>query len=504
MLNLSSLTLGVHARLIAKRSLSCCVKNHQKSNDVPTTPELHPCEFEPEPYSGPSYEEVLSIRSKNITPSKRAMYSKPMLLNQGKMQWLWDHEGNRYLDFFGGICTVGVGHCHPRVVESFTKQANKLWHTSNVFMHPNLHTYAEKLTATLPDKLKVCFFTNSGSEANDIAMVMARLHTGAFDIISLRNSYHGASPYTVGLTAHGTWKHNYANGFGIHHVMNPDPYRGLWGGANCRDSLVQTDRSCACAEGQCEAGDNYLAQLEETLKHSCAPKIAAMFIEGIQGVGGTVQFPKNYVKGAYEMIRERGGVCISDEVQSGFGRLGSHMWAFQTHDVVPDIVIMAKSIGNGVAMGAVVTTQELADSFARNVLHLNTYAGNPLATSAASAVLDVIEDEKLMENCTNVGGRMLKKLEKLRDEFSCVGDVRGKGLMIGVEMVTDKETRAPLPGDIMARMHDRTREMGLIIGRGSLAGNTFRIKPPMMVNDQDVDFAVAVMRKAIYEYEQTK
>lgn len=420
------------------------------------------------------------------------------------MQWLWDSDGNRYLDFFGGITTVGVGHCHPTVVDRLTKQAKKLWHTSNLFMHPNIHTYAEKLTATLPEKLKVCFFTNSGSEANELAMVMARIHTGNFDIISLRNSYHGGSPYTIGLTSHGTWKHNLANGFGIHHVMNADPYRGVWGGSHCRDCQVQVDRTCSCPPDECLAGDKYIKQLEETLNHTCPSKVAAFFIEGVQGVGGVVQFPKNYVKRAYEMIRARGGVCVSDEVQSGFGRLGTHMWGFETHDVVPDVVTMAKSIGNGMAMAAVVTTEELADSFAANVLHLNTYAGNPLSTAAAEAVLDVIADEGMQENSGKVGERLIGKLATLRDRYSTVGDVRGKGLMIGVEMVEDRESRRPLGAEAMMSMHERCKDMGLLIGRGGLPGNTFRIKPPMCVNDDDVDFAFHVMETAISEFEQSR
>jgi len=483
------------SRKLLSRSISISTYNNQSA------PKLPDCDFVPEKYSGPSYEKIKEIRSNKLSKSKRTIYSKPILFHQGYRQWLWDHSGTRYLDLFGGIATVGVGHCHPVVVNKLTKQANKLWHTSNLYMNPTIHEYAEELTATMPDNLKVCFFTNSGSESNDLAMVMSRLYTGAFDIISLKNSYHGSSPYTIGLTSHGTWKHNYANGFGIHHIMNPDPYKGIWGGSKCRDSVIQTDRTCSCVEDECMACDKYLEQLEETLVHSCPKKIAAFFIEGIQGVGGVVQFPKNYVKKAYEMVRSKGGLCISDEVQAGFGRLGTHMWGFQSHGVVPDIVTMAKSIGNGMAMSAVVTTQEIADKFADEALHLNTYSGNPLSTSAASGVLQVIKEENLMQNCDVVGTRLLKKLDSMRRKYSIVGDVRGKGLMVGMEMVESKQSRAPLNGESMSYMHERMKEMGLLVGRGSLYGNTFRIKPPMCVTNEDIDFACDVIEIAIKEIE---
>jgi len=414
------------------------------------------------------------------------------------MQWLWDHSGRRYLDMFAGIVTCGVGHCHPKVNEALKAQVDTLWHTTNLYLHPNIHEYAEKLTATLPGDLKVCFFVNSGSEANDLAMMMARVYTGAFDIYSLRNAYHGASPYTIGLTAHGTWKHNYANGFGIHNVMNPDPYRGIWGGSNCRDSVVQTDRKCDCAVGECMAGDKYIGQFEEQLKHTSGKKIAGFWAEGIQGVGGAVQFPKNFLKGAYELVRERGGLCIADEVQTGFGRLGTDMWGFQHHGVMPDMVIMAKSIANGFPMGALVTTPKIAQAIV-GTNHLNTYAGNPLATKVASTVLDVIEEESLQNKCLTLGNYLLTNLAKFRDEFEFVGDVRGKGLMIGIEMVEDKVSRKPLNGATFEAIWNRIKDLGVIVGRGGLHGNTFRMKPPMCITKDDIDFTLAVMKQAMTE-----
>lgn len=461
---------------------------------------MPPCDKVPESYKGFEYDKIRKIRQEKLSPSMFLYYKKPLLLHQGYMQWVWDQKGQRYLDMYGGIVTTSVGHCHPKVVKAATAQLNRLWHTTNIYLNHNIHEYSEKLTSKLPGNLKVCLFCNSGSEANDAAMLMARLYTGAFDIISLRNSYHGASPYTMGLCGVGSWKYMIANGFGIHHAMNPDPYRGLWGGSRCRDSLVQTDRSCDCGHNQCEATDNYLVQLNEVLSHSLpAKRIAAFFAEGIQGIGGTVQFPKGYLKRAYKMIRERGGLCISDEVQTGFGRLGTHYWGFEAHGVVPDIVTMAKGIGNGFPLAVVVTTPEIAACLTE-ATYFNTFGGNPLACSVGSAVLDVIDQEKCQDNSLNVGGNLIQQLEKLRAEFEVVGDVRGKGLMLGIEMVKNKKTREPLGSGDVNEIFEDVRRMGVLIGKGGSYNNVFRIKPPMCITQADADFCVAVIRRALENY----
>uniref|UniRef100_A0A8C5LVW9 Alanine--glyoxylate aminotransferase 2, mitochondrial n=1 Tax=Leptobrachium leishanense TaxID=445787 RepID=A0A8C5LVW9_9ANUR len=429
-------------------------------------PEMPPCDFKPEKYESLPYERIVDIRQHHLSPALKTCYKKPLLLHQGHMQWLYDADGRRYLDLFAGIVTASVGHCHPKVTEAAQKQIGRLGHTTNIYLHSPIHEYAEKLTSLLPGKLKVLYLTNSGSEANDMALYMSRLYTGNFDIVGLRTGYHGASPYALGMTAHTDYKGGVANGFGCHSAMCPDVFGGIWGGSHCRDSPVQTIRKCSCSPGWCEAKDKYIAQFKETLSTCTSKKIAAFIAEPIQGVGGVVQYPKGFLKEAYELIRERGGVCISDEVQTGFGRTGSHYWGFQTHDIMPDIVTMAKGIGNGFPMAAVVTTAEIANVFAQS-LHFNTFGGNPVACSVGSAVLDAIEEDGLQKNCEVVGTYMLKKLEKLRDRFEIVGDVRGKGLMVGVEMVKDK---------------------------------VFRIKPPMCITKDDVDFAVEVLQVALTKH----
>lgn len=458
------------------------------------------CDFKPQPYKGPSYERVRAIRRENLMPSFLTFYKKPLLLHEGHMQWVWDHEGRRYLDFLAGIVTLSVGHCHPKVTKALEDQSRKLWHCTNVYLHPKIHEYVEKLAAKMPGNLKVVNLVNSGSEAIDLAMLMARLHTGRFDIISLQNAYHGSSPYAMGLTAISTWGHCFANRFGVHQTPVPDVYRGIFGGANCRDSPVQTTRQCSCKAGECDANSRYLQQLEDVLRFSIPKQgLAAFFAEPIQGGGGIVQYPRDFIKNAYEMIRAKGGVCVADEVQTGFGRTGDNYWAFEGQGVIPDIVTMAKGIGNGFPMAAVVTTPEIASSL-QNALHFNTFGGGPLACAVASSVLDVIEEDGCQELSRVVGGYLLERLSSLRDEFECVGDVRGKGLMIGTELVENKISRTPMAAEVVIDIKETCKDLGLLVGKGSQNGNILRIQPPMCITKDDVDFAVAVLSQAIREH----
>ncbi|XP_053159716.1 alanine--glyoxylate aminotransferase 2, mitochondrial isoform X2 [Hemicordylus capensis] len=452
----------------ARLPLRRVVYGQQALNNLCFQSKMPPCDFVPEKYESYPYECMLKIRKQNLSPSMLHHFKKPLLIHQGHMQWLFDHEGRRYLDLFAGIVTVGVGHCHPKVTAAAQKQLGRLWHTSCIYMHPAIQEYAEKLASLLPDPLKVIYLTNSGSEANDLAMFMARVYTRNFDMISFRAGYHGGSPYTLGLTSIGAYKHGVANGFGCHTTMLPDVFNGLWGGSHCRDSPVQTVRQCSCSPGSCHAKDQYIEQLKDTLK-TCVPKTIAGFIaEPIQ-------------------------------VQTGFGRTGSHFWGFQSHDVVPDIVTMAKGIGNGFPMGAVVTNAEIAKAFAQN-WHYNTFGGNAVACVIGSAVLDAIAEDGLQKNSLEVGTYMLLELAKLRDAFEIVGDVRGKGLMIGIQMVKDKESRQPLPVEEMNAIWEDCKDMGVLIGKGGLYNQTFRIKPPMCISKQDADFGVEVFRAALIRH----
>ncbi|XP_025893828.1 alanine--glyoxylate aminotransferase 2, mitochondrial isoform X1 [Nothoprocta perdicaria] len=383
---------------------------------------MPPCDFVPEKYQSYTYDHMLEIRKRNVAPTLLMVYKKPLLLHQGHMQWLFDYEGRRYLDLFAGIATVSVGHCHPKVTAAAQAQLARLWHTSSIYMHPPIQEYAEKLASLLPDPLKVVFLTNSGSEANDLAVFLARLYTRNFDIICFRGAYHGGSPYMLGVTSVGYYKHGVANGFGCATTMLPDVFRGPWGGSHCRDSPVQTVRKCSCSEGVCHAKDQYIEQFKETLNTSVPKTIAGFIVEPIQGVNGTVQYPKGFLKEAFQLVRERGGLCISDEA---------------------------------------------------------------------------IEEDGLQQNSEEVGTYMLLELAKLREKFEIVGDVRGKGLMIGIEMVTNKGSRHPLPDEEISQIWEDCKDMGILLGRGGLFRQTFRIKPPMCITRKDVDFAVEVFRTAL-------
>uniref|UniRef100_A0A8C9Y671 Alanine--glyoxylate aminotransferase 2, mitochondrial n=1 Tax=Sander lucioperca TaxID=283035 RepID=A0A8C9Y671_SANLU len=468
-------------------------------------PEMPSCNFQPEEYKGMSKERMMEIRRQNCNPMtmKITYYKKPVFIHQGHMQWLWDVDGKRYLDLFAGVATVSLGHSHPKVTEAAQKQLKRLWHTTNIYVHPTLHEYCEKLASYSPDPLKVVYLTNSGSEANDLAMLMARLYTGNFDIITFRGSYHGGTQQTMGLTSNSPYKYPIATSSGCTHTMCPDVFRGPWGGSHCRDSPVQTIRECSCAQGHCMASGQYIGHLKETFATSVPSQIAAFFAEPIQGMGGAVQYPKNYLKEAYKLVRERGGICIADEVQTGFGRTGSHFWGFQGHDVIPDMVTMAKGIGNGFPMGAVVTTPDIAASFAK-ASHFNTFGGSPVACAVASSVLDTIKEDGTQQNNLHVGTYLMTELAKLRHKYEIIGDVRGKGLQIGVEMVKDKASREPLPPEAMSEIFEDIKDMGVLIGKGGVYGQTFRIQPPMCITKDDVDFFLSVLNKVVHSYMDRK
>lgn len=474
-------------------SQSCLLKQQSVGGvDMPN------CDHVPGKYEGLDKEKILDIRKSHLQPGILTFYKNPVLINEGHKQWLYDENNKRYLDQFAGIVTVGVGHSHPKIEEAVFKQMKKFWHTTNIYLHSPVHEYAEKLVSKMPGDLKTCIFVNSGTEANELAMMLMRLYTGNWDIICHRNSYHGTGPMSLGILSHSNWKYQIPTALGTHPTANPDVYRGAWGGNKCKDSPVQSTRTCDCQPGECLASDAYVKQLQEVFDYNVPSKVAGFFAEPIQGVGGTVQYPQQYLKEAYKKVREHGGLVVSDEVQTGFGRLGSHYWGFETYDVMPDIVTVAKSIANGFPMAAVITRPEIAEVMKRAVT-FNTFGGNPMSCTAASATMDVIDEENLQANCHDVGGYYLNALAKLRDEFEIVGDVRGKGLMIGVEMVTNKETREPLPVEKVLNIWETTKDYGVLFGKGGRFGNVFRIKPPMCMTKEDADYAVAVLRQSIKE-----
>ena len=441
------------------------------------TPDLPPFDYQPAPYSGPSADEVLRLRKEFLNPGIFLYYKKPLMLVEGKMQYVWDEHGRRYLDALGGIVTVSVGHCHPEMVEVARRQNELLQHSTTIYLQPNIARYAEKLAAKMPGDLKVCYFVNSGSEANDLALLMARAYTGNYDIISLRNAYHGGNASGMGLTAHHTWKFNVPHSFGVHHAITPDLYRGVWG----RDDA--------------DAGKKYAADVKNLIDYATPGQVAGFIAESIQGVGGCVVFPDGYLEHVYKHVRAAGGVCIADEVQAGFGRTGTHYWGFETQGVIPDIVTMAKGIGNGAPLGAVVTTPQIAQALAQRI-HFNTFGGNPVVCARGMAVLEIIEREKLQENALKIGTQLLAGLNLLKEKHNLIGDVRGKGLMLGVELVKDRTTKEPAKAEA-AQVMENAKDMGLLLGKGGLHGQAVRFSPPMCVTKADADFLLEVLDQAL-------
>ncbi|KAK4478406.1 hypothetical protein RD792_013875 [Penstemon davidsonii] len=445
------------------RSAGACTA----ANDVVEVfPRIPSFDYTPPAYTGPTADEILKKRKEFLSPSMFYFYSKPM-------QYLFDENGRRYLDAFGGIATVCCGHCHPDVVKAIVNQSNSLQHSTILYLNHSIADFAEALASKLPGDLKVVFFTNSGTEANELAMMMARLYTGCNDIISLRNAYHGNAAASMGATAQSNWKFNVVQS-GVHHAINPDPYRGLFG----------------------SDGEKYAKDVEDLIQFGTSGHVAAFMSEAIQGVGGIVELASGYLPVVYNTIKKVGGLCIADEVQSGFARTGSHFWGFESHGVVPDIVTMAKvGIGNGIPLGAVVTTPKIAEVLTRRS-YFNTFGGNPVCTAAGLAVLKVIERENLQENAHAVGSYLKERLNALKAKHEIIGDVRGRGLMLGVELVTDRQLKTPAKVEILQVM-EQMKELGVLIGKGGFYGNVFRITPPLCFSKEDADFLVDVMDYAI-------
>ncbi|KAK6778297.1 hypothetical protein RDI58_025015 [Solanum bulbocastanum] len=441
----------------------------QKDDDMIINPRMPHFDYSPPPYNGPSADEILSKRKEFLSPSMFYFYEKnPLHLVHGKMQYLFDSNGRRYLDAFGGIATVSCGHCHPDVVEAIVNQTKRLQHSTILYLNNAITDFAEALASKLPGDLKVVFFTNSGTEANELAIMMARLYTGCHDIISLRNAYHGNAAATMSTTGQSVWKFNVVQS-GVHHAINPDPYRGVFG----------------------SDGEKYAKDVEDLIQFGTSGRVAAFMSEAIQGVGGIVELAPGYLPAAYSAVRKAGGLCIADEVQSGFARTGSHFWGFENQGVVPDIVTMAKGIGNGIPLGAVVTTPEIAEVLCHSN-YFNTFGGNPVCTSAGLAVLRVIEKENLQENAHVVGSYLKERLMAIKNKHEIVGDVRGRGLLLGVELVTDRKLKTPAKAETLHIM-DQMKDMGVLVGKGGFRGNVFRITPPLCFTKEDADFVADVM-----------
>jgi alanine-glyoxylate transaminase / (R)-3-amino-2-methylpropionate-pyruvate transaminase len=465
-------------------SVSPCLRGDfflERFMTTATLPTLPPFSYTPKPYRGPSREEVLAMRREFLTPALITYYREPIMIVEGKMQYLFDEKGGRYLDAFAGIVSVSVGHCHPKVLEAVREQNERLQHTTTIYLNPNIAMFAKKLASTFPKNsgLGVSYFVNSGSEANEVAILMARAFTGNFDVIALRNGYHGGSQVAMSLTAHSTWKFNVPHSFGVHHAILPDRFRGPHGYDDAK------------------AGEKYAADVLDVIRSTTSGKVAAFICEPMQGVGGVVEMPPGYMQAVYKYVRDAGGLCIADEVQTGFGRTGDHFWGFENHGVTPDIVTMAKGIGNGAPLAACVTRADIAQTLAQRI-HFNTFGGNPVSCAQGLATLNVLLEDNVQQHAKAVGKRLIDGLNELKKSHPLIGDVRGKGLMIGVELVVDRKTKEPATkqtADIM----ERAKNLGVLLGKGGYFGNILRVKPPMCINEADIDFLLQVLDVCLHE-----
>jgi len=451
--------------------------NDPKSGCVP----LPASEHKPPVYTGPTRDEILGLRREYLNPGILAYYKQPVCIVDGHMQYLWDETGKQYLDAIAGIVSVSVGHCHPKITERIRQQIGELVHTTTIYLHPTVALYARELARRMPDdsNLKVSYFTSSGSEANDLATLMAQLHTGRSEVLALRNAYHGGSQTTMALTAVGTWRYPVSSAANVKACPVGYCYR-------CPFGLSYPACDVRCARS-----------VEELIRYETCGEIACFIAEPIQGVGGVVLPPPEYFKIVYEIVRKHGGLCISDEVQTGFGRTGEHYWGFENWGVMPDVITMAKGIGNGTPLGCCTTRREIARHMADR-LHFNTFGGNPVSMAAGLATLEVIDEENIQQRAKEMGGYLKNQLLQLQDKHALIGDVRGLGLMLGLELVKDRATKEPAATETAA-VFERAKERGLLLGLGGLYRNVIRIAPPMCITKADCDFLVDCLDTCVAE-----
>lgn len=419
-------------------------------------------------------EELKKRREKYLVPGVKQLYSDPPHIVKGKGQFLYDETGREYLDMFAGIVTVSVGHCHPKITQRTIDQLQQLQHTSTIFMTQPMVDLAEKLAEIAPGDLSKSFITNSGTEANEAAIRTARIASGRHEVIALEHSYHGESHLASTLTANHNWRPEIMPAAGVVFAANAYCYR-------CPFKKTPDNCSLECAK-----------DVERVIQTQTSGKPAVMIAEPIQGVGGAITPPDDYFKEVKKILENYGVLFIADEVQTGFGRTGKHMFGISNWGVQPDLMTMAKGLGNGLPIGAMITRPEVADKAQKQ--QINTFGGNPVSAATAVAVIETILEEKLMENARVVGDYLWEGLKDLQKSFPIMADVRGKGLMLGVELADDK--KVPLTAET-AKIVEMAKDNGVIIGKGGLWGSVIRIKPPMSITKENVDTCLKVLRKAL-------
>lgn len=427
-----------------------------------------------------TFAETLSQRDALMGPNLSVSYDCPLKIVRGWRQYLYDDTGRAYLDVFNNVPLVG--HSHPKVAQAVQKQIGLL-NTNTRYLHENIVRYAKRLTEKLPETLRVCYFLNSGSEANELAIRLARAKTRSEETIVLEHAYHGNTSALIDISP---YKFDGPGGGGckpwVHVVPIADDYRGIY-------RRGETDLGLKYAR--------YIGEIVDQLrKKGRGP--AAFIAETMPSVAGQIVFPPGYLPEIYRCVRAAGGVCIADEVQVGFGRLGTHFWGFETHGVVPDIVVLGKPIGNGFPLAAVVTTREIADCFDNGMEFFSTFGGNPVSCAAGIAVLDVLEEEHLQENALRVGNHLVAGLQKLQARYALIGDVRGSGLFLGVDLVRDRKTREPAT-EQASYIVNRLRECGILCGTDGPHHNVIKLRPPLIFSGTDADLFTATLGSVLEE-----
>jgi 4-aminobutyrate aminotransferase-like enzyme len=408
-----------------------------------------------------------------IVPCVANYYKEPLILDRGKGRYLYDIDGKEYLDFFGGIVTVSVGHCDDEITSKTIDQMKKLQHTSTLYQNVQTISLAEKLAQITPGKLQKSFFTNSGTEAIETAILLAQLRTNSHEIIALRHGYSGASLLAMNLTAHGNYRLMETLVPGIKHAHNAYCFRCAFG-----KEYPHCDLDCA-------------KDVKELIETTTSKHPAAFLAEPIQGVGGFITPPKEYFKEIVSIVKKYGGLFICDEVQTGWGRTGGKMFGIEHWEVDPDIMVMAKGAANGAPVGITIATHEVGDALKGT--HLSTFGGNPVTATTILATIEAIEKRGLVKNAEEMGGYLREKLDGLKEKYRIIGEVRGLGLIQGLEIVKAQKEPAP---DFVNEIFERTKEQGLLIGKGGLYGNVIRITPPLTINKGEIDKAIGILGQA--------
>jgi 4-aminobutyrate aminotransferase len=430
-------------------------------------------------------QELILAHQKHIFPAVFHYFKEPLVLSKAKDQYVWDADGNRYLDFFGGIVTISVGHCNDAVNAKVKAQVDTLEHVSTAYVTEPQVKLALKIAPKTPGggALSKFYFTNSGTEANETAFLTARMYTGSQEIVALRHSYHGRSAAAMAATGVGTWRlGGGAPSPGFSHALNGYCYR-------CPLNLQYPSCNVQCAR-----------DIQEHIRTATSGKIAAFIAEPIQGVGGLITPPKEYFEIVHGIVKKFGGLFISDEVQTGWGRTGKY-WGIDHYGVEPDMITAAKGLGNGLPIGITMARPEVADAY--QGLTISTFGGNPVTTTAALAVLDYIDEHKLMINAAEQGAYLRGRLEELAAQFPLIGEVRGMGLLQAIELVEDRASKTPAAAATNALL-EAARDNRILIGKGGLNGNVVRISPPMNVAKSDIDSFIEALSASFQKVEASR